>query len=98
MIALVLAAAVAAVVSIDDFKYTPAAVRISAGQSVRFINHDSEAHTITAPGGIFDSGGLDTGDSWTYRFMKAGRYAYFCSLHPYMKGTIVVVPAGGSSK
>jgi plastocyanin len=92
------AAPAAPIVAIDDFKYGPAAITITAGQSVRFVNHDGEAHTVTARGGAFDSGGLDTGDSWTYRFSKPGRYAYFCTLHPWMKGTIIVVPSGGKSK
>lgn len=85
------------VVAINDFKYGPATVTIAAGQTVRFVNHDGEAHTVTATGGGFDSGGLDTGDSWTYRFSKPGRYAYFCTLHPWMKGTIIVTPSGGNS-
>lgn len=86
------------VVIIDNFKYGPASITISAGQTVRFVNRDGEAHTVTATGRTFDSGGMDTGDSWTYRFSKPGRYAYFCTLHPWMKGTIVVVPSGGKSK
>jgi plastocyanin len=86
------------VVTIEGFAYKPASITIHAGQSVRFVNHDDEAHTVTARGNGFDSGGLDTGDGWTYRFERPGKYTYFCSLHPYMTGTIVVVPRGGSSK
>lgn len=83
-------------VVIDDFRYTPTTLTVNAGDSVRFINKDDEAHTVTLQGGGFDSGGLDTGDSWTYRFVKPGKYAYFCSLHPYMHGTIVVRAAQGA--
>jgi plastocyanin len=86
------------VVTIQDFKYSPATVTVRVGQTVRFINRDDEAHTATARRNAFDSGGLDTGDSWTVRFTKPGKYPYFCSLHPYMTGTVIVVPQGGHSK
>lgn len=94
MIHLLLAAALLTTptVTISGFKYKPATVTISAGQSVRFVNRDDEAHTVTARGGAFDSGGLDTGDGWTYTFAKPGTYRYFCAMHPYMTGTIVVRP------
>lgn len=104
MIQLILAAALAsaphgaATVTIDQFLFKPATLTITAGESVRFVNRDQEAHTVTSRSKAFDSGGLDTGDAWTYRFTKPGTYAYFCSLHPYMTGKIVVVPAGGGTK
>jgi plastocyanin len=82
------------VVVLSDFKYQPATLTIHAGDTVRFENRDQEAHTVTATGGSFDSAGVDTGGAWTHRFTKAGRYTYFCQLHPFMKGTIVVLPAG----
>jgi plastocyanin len=83
-------------VVIKDFAYTPKTLTVAAGDSVRFINKDDEAHTVTLEGGGFDSGGLDTGDGWTYRFTKPGKYTYFCTLHPYMRGTIVVQTPKGS--
>ncbi len=83
-------------VAIKDFAYTPKTLTVSVGDSVHFINKDDEAHTATLEGGGFDSGGLDTGESFTYRFTKPGTYSYFCSLHPYMKGTIVVRSTKGT--
>ncbi len=83
--------ALAATVHIHNFAFSPARVTISAGQRVRFVNDDGDAHTVSSSTHTFDSGGLDTGDHWTHAFAKAGRYAYFCALHPYMHGTIVVV-------
>ena len=85
----------AATVTISGFAYKPATVTVTAGQSVRFVNHDQEAHTITASNGSFDSAGLDTGGTWTHRFDKPGRYTYYCELHPYMKATVIVLPAKG---
>lgn len=91
MIHLVLAATIA----ISDFTFKPAVLTITAGQSVRFVNRDQEAHTVTASDNSFDSAGLDTGGSWSHTFAKPGKYTYYCELHPYMKGTIIVLPARG---
>lgn len=93
---LILAAVLTVV--INDFSYEPKNVVVTAGESVRFVNKDDEAHTVTLRGGGFDSGGLDTGDTWTYRFTRPGKYAYFCSLHPFMTGTVTVRPAKGAHR
>jgi len=73
--------------------YSPQNLTIVAGQSVIFTNADDDAHTVTATDGGFDSKGLDTNDVWRHTFAKPGIYRYFCELHPFMKGTIVVKEA-----
>ena len=80
----------AAVVHIKNFAYVPATVTVAAGSTVRFVNDDGEAHTVTSDAKTFDSGGLDSGDSWSYRFAAPGTYPYFCAVHPYMHGAVVV--------
>lgn len=77
-------------VYIKGFAFSPKSLTIDAGETVRFVNNDGEAHTVVSDKGVFNSGGLDTNDSWAVRLQKPGTYSYFCSLHPYMKGTIVV--------
>ncbi len=84
----------AAVVHVKDFAYHAVRVTVHVGDTVKFINDDGDAHTVTASDKTFDSGGLDTGESWSRTFTKPGTYAYFCALHPYMKGMVVVLPAG----
>lgn len=81
----------AATVAIVNFAFAPAHVTVATGDSVRFVNRDGEAHTVTAQGGSFNSGGIDTGGTWVHRFGKIGTYTYFCQLHPYMTGSIIVV-------
>ena len=81
-------------VHIKNFAYVPAKVTVPAGTVVRFVNDDGEAHTVTAQDRSFDSTGLDAGSAWTYRFVKPGSFPYYCELHPYMKGTVVVVASG----
>ncbi len=81
------------VVHIKDLKYAPTPVKVHVGDTVSFVNDDAEAHTITASDKAFDSEGLDSSGTWKHTFAKPGTFAYFCELHPYMKGTIVVLPA-----
>ena len=77
-------------VQIVNDSFSPATLTVAAGQSVTFTNKDDDAHTVTAVDGTFDSKGLDTGGVWHHVFNKAGTYRYFCQLHPFMRGTIVV--------
>ena len=79
-----------AVVHIKNFAFVPRTLTVAAGSTVRFVNDDGEAHTVTADAKTFDSGGLDSGDAWSYRFATPGSYPYFCAVHPYMRGTVVV--------
>ena len=82
-----------ATVHIKDFKYNPPALTIHQGDRVTFVNDDDEAHTVTASNKSFDSEGLDTNGTWQHVFTKSGTYGYFCELHPYMKATVIVLPA-----
>jgi plastocyanin len=77
-------------VKIQDDSFVPATLTVSAGQSVTFTNDDDDAHTVTATDSSFDSKGLDTSGSWHHTFATPGVYKYFCELHPFMRGTIVV--------
>lgn len=86
--------------------YVPKQVSINQGDSVTWINNDTEPHTVTSgtgagieslltnergsSNGIFDSGSFGPGESWSYNFTRAGRYTYFCTIHPWMGGVITV--------
>ena len=74
---------------IAEFEYAPPTVRVAAGGSVTFTNRDRASHTATATGG-FDTGRLKRGGSRRVAFPEAGRYAYVCAFHPYMKGVVEV--------
>jgi plastocyanin len=80
-------------VTIQNDSFIPATLTVAVGQSVTFTNADDDAHTVTAADGAFDSKGLDTSGTWHHTFAKPGVYKYFCELHPFMKGTIVVKAA-----
>jgi len=84
------AAATAPQVTVEQATFGPATLTIHAGATVTCVNHDSDLHTVTSTQGLFASPGLDSGDNFSYRFTAPGTYAYFCALHPHMKGTIIV--------
>jgi plastocyanin len=65
---------------------------VKAGTTIIFRNGDDIPHSIVGGKGEFHSKALDTGDSFSFTFTKAGSYGYFCGLHPHMQGKIVVTP------
>jgi len=77
-------------VNITNFNFAPAETTISVGDTVTFVNGDDTIHSVIADDGSFHSDGLDTNDKFTMTFTKAGKIAYHCGLHPFMKGDIVV--------
>jgi plastocyanin len=70
--------------------FSPNPVEVKVGETVTWINDDSGRHTLTSKDGIFNSGMMGKGQSFSYTFNKAGEYPYFCSPHPNMVGTVVV--------
>lgn len=80
-------------VAAADFAFTPATVTIEAGASVVWsARKDPEQHTVTpvVAGSFEGSGPLFAGDDFTVRFDEPGTFAYACSFHPFMTGTVVV--------
>lgn len=79
-------------VVIDSFAFAPATLTVAPGTQVVWINHDDEPHTVTSADGgrTFKSPALGTDDKFTFTFAEPGTYKYFCSIHRYMAGTIVV--------
>jgi plastocyanin len=77
-------------VFIKDFMFSPMALTTKVGAQVTWVNQDDEPHTVVSDTGLFRSGALDTGNSYTFKFDKPGTYHVFCSMHPQMTATIVV--------
>lgn len=80
-------------VQIADSAFAPATVTVAAGGSVTWTNVDDRPHTATADGGAFDSGNLNSGQSFTTTFATPGTFTYICAYHPEMRATVVVTPA-----
>jgi plastocyanin len=76
-------------VEIKNFAFEPKTVTIKVGQTVTWTNQDSVTHTVTGDGGI-DSDGLSKGKSYSKTFDTEGAFDYHCSIHPQMKGQVIV--------
>ena len=59
------------------------------GQKVTWTNKQGVAHTVTANGGAFNHP-MPSGATFSFPFTRAGTFAYHCTIHPSMQGTIVV--------
>jgi plastocyanin len=77
-------------VAIDGTEFVPATLSVRVGDRITWVNRDPFPHTVTARNGRFDSKLIAAGASWTYRATKKGEFPYTCTLHPTMKGTVVV--------
>ena len=79
-----------------DGCFIPSMVTLDIGGEVIWENNDTAAHTITSgtpvegPDGIFDSSLVITGSSFSHVFAEAGSYDYFCMVHPWMQGMVMV--------
>jgi plastocyanin len=73
--------------------FTPEEITVVIGvnNTVTWTNDDLIMHTVTSDSGLFDSGNLKTGASWSFTFNQPGTYSYHCSIHPWMLGVVNVV-------
>jgi plastocyanin len=76
-------------VTIDNFTFSPAELKVKVGDTVTWTNHDDIPHTVVSAG-KFRSKTMDTDNEFSFTFTSAGDYKYFCSLHPHMTGMIKV--------
>ena len=80
--------------------FIPSTVTVSVGEIITWSNTDTAAHTATSvddaggPSGVFDSSLIMSGGSYSYTADTEGTFDYFCMVHPWMLGTVIV---GGSA-
>lgn len=89
-------------VNIDNFSFLPAEITIEVGESVTWENiedpDDNIKHTVTSVGaGGLNSGTLESGEKYTKQFTEEGTFQYQCTIHPSMKGKIIVTKAADTS-
>jgi plastocyanin len=90
------AAAKTASVQLKNIAFTPTAVTVAKGGTVKWTNEDTVGHDVTkesGPGPKFKSGaagGLQKGDTFQQKFTTAGTVHYVCTVHPNMKATVTV--------
>ncbi len=80
-------------VNIVDFSFQPATITIQPGDSVQWNQTGAQPHSTTSDVSsteVWDSGVMGTGASYTHQFNNAGSFGYFCTVHPFMTGTVIV--------
>ena len=86
--------------------YDPPQLFATVGDTITWYNDDKEGHTVTSgegsgrfgwmsdnfgtPNGIFDSGRFMPGESWSYKFEESGTFSYYCTIHPWMEGILII--------
>jgi len=78
-------------IEIHNFMFMPKTLTVPVGAKVTWINRDEEPHTVVSANGQFaPSKALDTDDRYATTFSKPGTYTYYCTVHPFMTGTVIV--------
>jgi len=76
----------------QNYAFSPAVIHARVGQSVHWVNGDSAPHNVTGTHGpaFTASPTFGNGGSFTLKLTKPGTIQYLCTVHPFMKATIVV--------
>lgn len=77
-------------VVMQNSAFSPATITVNKGDTVTWVNNDPMTHRVAADDGSFDLGDQANGASVSHTFTQAGTYAYHCTIHPFMKGTVIV--------
>src|SRR5438477_7859223 len=86
---LVVLAATSAV-NIQNSAFAPTTTTIKVGDTVTWTNRDAFSHTSTSDTGAWNTGVITAGASGSFTFMSAGTFAYHCSIHSFMRATVIV--------
>ena len=70
--------------------FSPASITVSVNTTITWTNKDAVAHTVTSNTGLFDSGSISSGGTYSHQFTTAGTFSYHCSFHSGMTGTVIV--------
>lgn len=77
-------------VTIQSNAFNPDSLTIKVGETVTWTNKDSYAHTVTSDNGVFDSGNIASGATFSFTFNTEGTYSYHCTIHTSMTAKIIV--------
>ncbi|GAC1654954.1 MAG: hypothetical protein NVS4B12_27190 [Ktedonobacteraceae bacterium] len=75
------------------YAFEPATLTIKVGTEVVWTNDSNAPHTVSSDTGLFDTSnplGLNPSQNYAFTFTKAGTYSYYCNIHTYMTGKIIV--------
>jgi amicyanin len=81
-----------ATVTMDHNTFIPAEITVVPGTTVTWTNTEAMPHTVVDQNKAFRSKTLVKDASFSFTFTTAGDYDYLCSIHPFMKGKVIVKP------
>lgn len=84
------AAATTHTIVMEGVAFVPKTLTVKQGDTIIWVNKDLFPHTATAQDRSFDSPEMAPNKTWKYTATKSGTFPYVCTLHPTMKGTLVV--------
>jgi len=77
-------------VFMQNTSFNPGTITVAINATVKWTNKDGFAHTVTSTTGIFDSGNINSGGTFSHQFTSAGTFPYKCLIHSSMTGTVIV--------
>jgi plastocyanin len=77
-------------VFIQGMAFDPVTITITAGTAVTWTNKDPITHNVTSNPALFSSGSMGNGATYSFTFPDKGTFSYSCTIHPSMKGTVIV--------
>ena len=77
-------------VLIDFFSFMPQDITVAPGATVTWVNRDDVQHAVASTDKTFKSKVLCTDDKFSFKFNEPGAYEYHCSIHPKMRGKVIV--------
>lgn len=77
-------------VFIQGMAFSPSSITVTAGTTITWTNKDAVTHNVTSNPALFSSGGMVNGVTYSFTFTDTGTFSYSCTIHPSMKGTVVV--------
>jgi plastocyanin len=75
---------------IEAMQFAPQVLEVSPGDTVVWVNKDAFPHDATATNRSFRSKEIAPNGSWKFKPVRKGTFPYLCTLHPTMKGSLIV--------
>lgn len=82
-------------VFIQNMAFNPGSITITVNTTITWTNKDGVAHTVTSDTGLFDSGSIQPGGTYSHTFTTTGSFPYHCTIHPNMTADVKVNPGSG---
>jgi plastocyanin len=77
-------------VVMQNTAFNPSSITVSKNATVTWTNNDNMTHNVTSDSGLFVSGNIPPGSTYSHQFTATGTYPYRCTIHVGMTGTVIV--------